>query len=112
MISSHYKGESQTLTTGAEANMLKLKELMGNQTPEEAARWTEIKELYVKDKVLKGDETDPMVQVVAQLSHFSDHLSNIQKVIKSGLEKGLAQPQVIVKEEKKTPKKGGIKFAK
>ena len=112
LISSHYKGESQTLTTGAEANMLKLKELMGNQTPEEAARWTEIKELYVKDKVLKGDETDPMVQVVAQLSHFSDHLSNIQKVIKSGLEKGLAQPQVIVKEEKETPKKGGIKFVK
>lgn len=113
LIMSHYKGESQTLTTGAEANMLKLKELMGNQTEEDAARWTQIKELFVKDKVLNGDESDPIVQVVAQLSHFSDHLSNIQKTIKMGLEKGLAQPQVIVKEEEREDKKkGGIKFVR
>ena len=92
--------------------MLKLKELMGTQTEEEAKRWVEIKELYVKDKVLKGDETDPIVQVVAQLSHFSDHLSNIQKTIKMGMENGITQPQVVVNEDKSDKRKGGIKFVK
>lgn len=111
LLLSHYKGESQTLTTGAEANMLKLRELMGVMTEEDTARWIEVKELYVKDKMLQGDGADPMVQVVAQLSHFSDHLLNIQKVIKTGIDKGLAQPKV-VKEERKSRGNGGIKFVK
>jgi hypothetical protein len=111
LILSHYKGESQTLTTGAEANMLKLKELMGVMTDEDAERWTQVKEMYVKDKLIKGDDADPMIQVVAQLSHFSDHLLNIQKVIKTGIDQGLAQPK-LVQEERKPRNKGGIKFVK
>src|SRR5690606_27742393 len=43
LILDHYKGESQTLTTGAEANLLKFKEIFGVITPEETARWAEIK---------------------------------------------------------------------
>ena len=43
LIVSHYKGESQTLTVNAEANMLKLKSLMGIQSTEETERWTQIK---------------------------------------------------------------------
>jgi hypothetical protein len=58
-----------------------------------------------------ADGEDPIFQVVAQLSNFSDHLSSIQKAIKAGLEKGLAQPQVVVQEQKEE-KKGGIKFVK
>jgi hypothetical protein len=84
LIVSHYKGESQTLTVNAEANMLKLKSLMGIQSTEE------IKEAYLKDRALNGaDGSDPIFQVVAQLSNFSDQLSNIQKTIKIGIEKGL-----------------------
>ncbi len=112
LIMSHYKGESQTLTTNAEANMLKLKELMGALTEEDDARWSQIKEAYLKDRAMNGaDGEDPIFQVVAQLSNFSDHLSSIQKAIKAGLEKGLAQPQVVVQEQKEE-KKGGIKFVK
>lgn len=112
LIQSHYKGESQTLTTNAEANMLKLRELMGTMTEAEALRWAEIKEAFLKDRMMKGgDGQDPIFQVVAQLSQFSDHLGNIQKAIKAGLEKGLAQPQVI-KEDKEEKKAGGIRFVK
>ena len=38
LIDDHYLGESQTLTTQAEQNLLRLKELRGNITPEELAR--------------------------------------------------------------------------
>ncbi len=39
MIKDHYLGEAQLLTTGAEANLLKLAELRGNMTEEESDRW-------------------------------------------------------------------------
>lgn len=39
LILSYYEGELQTLTSGAEANRLKLHEIMGNITAEEKERW-------------------------------------------------------------------------
>ncbi len=36
LIDDHYRGEAQTLTTGAEANLLKLGELRGTLTDVEA----------------------------------------------------------------------------
>ena len=32
LVQSHYENQAQTLTTGAEANLLKLKELLGELT--------------------------------------------------------------------------------
>nr|WP_228449679.1 DNA repair ATPase [Streptomyces alkaliterrae] len=46
LIDDHYLGEAQTLTTGAEANLLKLAELRGRLSSEQAARWQEIKRTY------------------------------------------------------------------
>ena len=43
LIDDHYENESQTLTTGAEANLLKFREMEGNLTQEERERWEEIK---------------------------------------------------------------------
>lgn len=88
LILSHYEGEAQTLTTGAEANMLKLKQLMGVQTEAEAQRWAEIIQAFNKNKTLRGmDAENPMVQVVAQLSSFSDGLVEIRRVLEEGLER-------------------------
>ena len=39
LIDDHYLGEAQTLTAGAEENLLKLAELRGSLTPEQATRW-------------------------------------------------------------------------
>ena len=92
LLISHYKGESQTLTSSAEANMLKLKEMMGLQTEEEQKRWEAVKAAYVKDRLLQGDEQNPMVQMVAQLSNFSDQLGHIQKAILKDIEEAAKRP--------------------
>ncbi|WP_079193886.1 DNA repair ATPase [Streptomyces sp. CB02923] len=46
LVDDHYRGEAQTLTTGAEANLLKLAELRGRLGPEQARRWAEVKEMW------------------------------------------------------------------
>ncbi|UGY95050.1 DNA repair ATPase [Streptomyces gobiensis] len=46
LIDDHYLAEAQTLTTGAEANLLKLAELRGRMTEEQATRWAEVKRTF------------------------------------------------------------------
>ena len=83
LILSHYEGESQTLTSGAESNFLKLREMMGQMTTEQQARWDDIKKTFNKNKVFHGmDENNPMSQVIAQLSKFVDGLDGIRDVLK------------------------------
>ncbi|HWN96015.1 MAG TPA: DNA repair ATPase, partial [Methylomirabilota bacterium] len=89
IIVDHYRSESQTLTTGAEANFLKFKELIGAQTPEEKARWEDIKRTFKRNQVTRGvDGNDPMSRVVAQLATFSHGMEGIQQA----LEKQSAAP--------------------
>lgn len=88
LLLSHYEGEAQTLTTGAESNFLKLKELLDIQTAEEQARWEEIKKIFNKNKRFGGlEESNPMVQVLAQLSAFTDSLEGIKEVLEKGIKK-------------------------
>lgn len=83
IVLNHYQNESQTLTTGAEANMLKLKELIGILSEEETKRWNEIKKTFVKNKTLKGlGENDRMSQIVALLAQFGDGLEGIKEALK------------------------------
>lgn len=83
LILSHYEGESQTLTSAAEANFLKLKELMDVQTTEEQQRWNEMKKTFNKNKIFNGlDEQNPVSQVLAQMSRFTDELQGIKAAIK------------------------------
>ncbi|WNI35234.1 DNA repair ATPase [Chryseobacterium sp. SG20098] len=83
IVLNHYQNESQTLTTGAEANMLKLKELIGILSEEETERWNEIKKTFVKNKTLKGlGENDRMSQIVALLAQFGDGLEGIKEALK------------------------------
>ena len=83
LILAHYNGESQTLTADAEANQLKLKEILGQLSDEEIQRWAEIKKAYNKNKLFRaGDPNDPMSRVIAQLSSFSEGLEGIKDVIK------------------------------
>jgi len=83
IVLNHYQNESQTLTNGAEANLLKLKELMQIQTEDEQGRWNEIKTTFMKNKLLKGvGGDDRMAQVIALLSEFSEGLNGIKDVLK------------------------------
>ncbi|NAS31242.1 AAA domain-containing protein [Flavobacteriaceae bacterium R38] len=88
LLLSHYENESQTLTSAAEANLLKYKELAGKLDDEDQERWNSIKEIFVKNNKLKGfGNANEMAQVLAQMMQFSDHLAGIQEVLKKGLGK-------------------------
>ncbi len=87
LVMDHYQNESQTLTTGAEANLLKFKELLGLQTAEEAARWADIKKTYKRRQLMgNADESDPVSRVVAQLSMFGEGLGDIRETLSKAVE--------------------------
>ncbi len=88
LLLSHYENESQTLTSAAEANLLKYKELTKTLEDTEIERWQSIKDTFVKNNKLKGfGNQNEMAQVLAQMMQFSDHLEGIQNVLKRGLDK-------------------------
>ena len=76
LITDHYVGEAQTLTQGAEENLLKLNALRDNLTSDENDRWQAIKQEYSRLNKL-GDEDDPALQMVNQLSYIAEHLTAI-----------------------------------
>ena len=59
VIDDHYVGEAQTLSSGAEANLLKLAELRGRLTPGQAKRWAEVKAGHLREQALGGSQADP-----------------------------------------------------
>jgi hypothetical protein len=78
-ILGSYENDSQTLTTGAEANMLKWKELVGCINSEEQRRWEEIKKIFIKNKSIKGE--DKIGQAVAVLSNLTENLEMIKDIM-------------------------------
>ena len=68
LIGDHYQGEAQLLTSGAEENLLKLAELRGVLSPEQAARWAQIKRDFQRNKAMGAGEADVGGRVVAQLN--------------------------------------------
>jgi hypothetical protein len=90
LILASYQNDAQTLTTGAESNMLKFKELAGRQTPAEAARWNDIKKTYTRNVKLRGvGDDDKFGQLLVELSTFSEGLDSIEKALQGGLERML-----------------------
>ncbi|WNV91126.1 DNA repair ATPase [Umezawaea sp. Da 62-37] len=74
VIDDHYVGEAQTLTSGAEANLLKLGELRGTLTPEQAERWDEVKAGYRRAQALGGSSDDPMSRAVGAVGLLADRV--------------------------------------
>ncbi|MEU5428892.1 DNA repair ATPase [Streptomyces olivoreticuli] len=81
VVDDHYKGEAQTLTDGAEANLLKLAELRGTLTASQAERWEEVKAAYVRGLRLGGPEGDPVTRAVAALGVLADRLAAVEAAI-------------------------------
>lgn len=85
LMLSHYQNEAQTLTTGAEANMLKFKELYGVITAEETARWEEIKESFRRNNKLKGmGANQQTANVILQMEEIAKGLLGIKDAIGKG----------------------------
>ena len=92
LLFAHYDNEAQTLTSGAEANLLKLRELMGVLTDEETARWEEIKTAFRKNQSLHAAGGDRMGQAILQLAGLGQGLEAIQSALAEG-SRSLAQNQ-------------------
>jgi MoxR-like ATPase len=89
LIMAHYENEAQTLTTGAEANLLKFKEMNGLLSLVEKQRWEEIKATFRKNQRFKGlGSSDQMGQILVQLSSFGEGLISIKDVIAEGMKNG------------------------
>jgi len=85
LLLSHYESESQTLTTSAESNLLKFKELQQQLSPQETDRWNAIKETFQKNNKLKGlGNKNEMAQMLNQMIAFTDNLEGIKKVLEKG----------------------------
>lgn len=87
LIDDHYQGEAQLLTYGAEENLLKLKQMRGTMTDEEALRWQTICEEYCRRQQAGGDE-ETGVKVVRQLGLISEHLQQLGQQLVAGLDNG------------------------
>jgi hypothetical protein len=82
LIDDHYLGEAQTLTTGAEENLLKLAEMRGRMNETQRARWSTICTGFQRLQRLGGSD-DPAAKVMAELSVVSDRIGDIAKAIVS-----------------------------
>jgi hypothetical protein len=82
LILAHYRAEAQTLTTGAEANLLKLRHLLGVQTAEDATRWADICRVYIRRQELSGKD-DPASQAVVQLAKLGERIQSLQQALAS-----------------------------
>ncbi len=81
LLDDHYQGESQTLTTAAEQNLLKLQELRGRLKPEQAKRWEEIKQGFARVKRMGGKEDDPVARVTGQLGAIEEQLGSVRDAV-------------------------------
>ncbi|MEU0982804.1 DNA repair ATPase [Streptomyces griseus] len=82
VVDDHYAGEAQTLTTGAEANLLKLAALRGTLTPGQAERWAAITASYVRTQALGGPDGDSMTRAVAALGLLADRIAAVETAIR------------------------------
>jgi len=80
LIDDHYVGEAQLLTTGAEENLLKLKELRGILSNDDAKRWAQIKTEFKIRNSVAGDE-DGATKIASQISGLKEHLDNLSQSI-------------------------------
>jgi len=92
LIVSNYENDAQTLTSGAEANLLKFRELTGLLTAPQQERWDDIRRTFRQNLKMRGlDSDDRTGQVIATLSSLNDGLVAIQKAVTSGAQLSVEQ---------------------
>ncbi|MEL0586325.1 MAG: hypothetical protein AAES65_15750, partial [Candidatus Thiodiazotropha sp. (ex. Lucinoma kazani)] len=79
IIRDHYIGEAQTLTSGAEENLLKLAEISSSLTEEEAARWNKIKADFARIQSMGGEGADAVTKIANQIASVSGELKTIDQ---------------------------------
>ena len=85
LIVSAYEQDAQTLTSGAEANLLKFRELVGHLTKEHTQRWIDIKKTFQRNLLLGGEDSDSMTRLMGQLTSVTQSLDHIKDAIHTGV---------------------------
>ncbi|MBL9183141.1 MAG: DNA repair ATPase [Verrucomicrobiaceae bacterium] len=76
LIADHYRGEAQTLSGAAEANLLKWREINGLSADDDKARWDEIKRTFKRNLLTGGaGENDPVNRITGHLSALTEAVS-------------------------------------
>ena len=87
LVIDHYQSESQTLTSGAEANLLKFREINGWLSDADRVRWEEIKKVFRRNQIMgRANPADPVGRVVSQLAVFAEALQEIRQTLQSRFE--------------------------
>lgn len=82
LIMNNYENESQTLTSSAEANLLKFKSLLNWQTKEEEKRWEDLKAIFQKNQKMKGfGDNNQMGMILNQMEALSEGLFGIRNAL-------------------------------
>ncbi|MBX2851481.1 MAG: hypothetical protein KTR15_07035, partial [Phycisphaeraceae bacterium] len=87
LVIATYEQDAQTLTTGAEANLLKFKELINAITDEEQQRWADIKQAFQRNNAVNALGGDKTAAVVGQLTAFNQGLGGIKDAIGTAVAK-------------------------
>ena len=95
LIADHYQGESQLLTSGSEENLLKLAELRGNMTEEQAARWAQIKRDFLRNKAMGGSDSDVGGRVVAQLNDLVEGVRGLGGALQQPAQAAIEPPPAV-----------------
>lgn len=82
LLSDHYENEAQSLTRGAEFNLLKYRQLTGQMTKEDEARWKYMLEVFMKQQKRKGYGDNATGQLVESMEDISDGIRAIGKALK------------------------------
>jgi len=80
LIHSHYQNESQTLTSGAEANLLKFKSIINQINEKETQRFKDIIAIYLKNK--QTDSGSQIALIANQMGNIADGLTEISDALK------------------------------
>ena len=85
LIHASYEQDAQTLTSGAESNLLRFRELTGRLNDEQTERWTAIKKTFQRNLLLGGDADDTMTRLMGQMNAVSTGLDSIKDVLSHGV---------------------------
>ncbi|MET8946031.1 DNA repair ATPase [Streptomyces sp. NPDC004542] len=80
VVDDHYRAEAQALASGAEAGLLRLARIQGRMSPEQAARWEEVKEAHARTGTAGPPDAD-LTRAVAALALLADRLAAVESAI-------------------------------
>ena len=88
LVEDHYRGEAQTLSQAAEANLLKWREITGLANDEQAKRWADIRRSFRRNLLSGGaGENDPVSRITGNLAALGAGLERIGDAVG-----GISQP--------------------